>query len=80
MVVWHMDDLKILHADKNIATNIITQLEKEYGTNTSRNKNPLSINRGKKIQTPGNVTRLFYCRESTNKHEKICTDNNIGPV
>lgn len=30
-IMWHVDDLKISHKDPNVVTNIINELEEEYG-------------------------------------------------
>jgi hypothetical protein len=31
-IVWHVDDLKILHVNPNVVTDIMKQLELKYGT------------------------------------------------
>jgi Reverse transcriptase (RNA-dependent DNA polymerase) len=41
-VLWHVDDLKILHVDPEIETGVIGQLEEEFGAEA-----PLSKTRGK---------------------------------
>jgi hypothetical protein len=41
-IVWHVDDLKISHASKDVVTGIITKLSKEFGQVA-----PLTIRRGK---------------------------------
>ena len=41
-IIWHVDDLKILHVDPNVVTDIIKQLEGEFAKEA-----PLSITRGK---------------------------------
>lgn len=41
-IVWHVNDLKILHRDPNAVTKIIEQLSNKYGGTT-----PLSITHGK---------------------------------
>jgi hypothetical protein len=41
-IVWHVDDLKISHVSKNAVTNVIRQLETEFGKEA-----PLTITRGK---------------------------------
>ena len=41
-LVWHVDNMKISHADRKVVTNIIQQLEQEFGKEA-----PLTIHRGK---------------------------------
>ena len=41
-LVWHVDDMKISHADRKIVDNIIKMLEQEFGKEA-----PLTIRRGK---------------------------------
>jgi hypothetical protein len=41
-VLWHVDDLKILHVDPMVVTGVIEQLEKEFGAEA-----PLTKTRGK---------------------------------
>jgi Reverse transcriptase (RNA-dependent DNA polymerase) len=41
-ILWHVDDLKISHVDPGVVTNVIKQLEAEFGKEA-----PLTINRGK---------------------------------
>jgi hypothetical protein len=41
-IVWHVDDLKISHVSENVVTNVIKQLETEFGKEA-----PLTITRGK---------------------------------
>ena len=40
--LWHVDDLKISHVDPNVVTDVISQLEAEFGVEA-----PLTIMRGK---------------------------------
>ena len=47
-VVWHVDDLKILHTDTNIVMLLINQLDKKYGAEVSGADAPLTVRRGKK--------------------------------
>ena len=41
-IVWHVDDLKISHVDKEVVSDIITKLSNEFGKEA-----PLTIKRGK---------------------------------
>ena len=41
-IVWHVDDLKISHVDKDVVTEYITKLQERY-----RKEAPLTIRRGK---------------------------------
>jgi Reverse transcriptase (RNA-dependent DNA polymerase) len=41
-ILWHVDDLKISHADPGVVTDVIKQIEKEFGKEA-----PLTIMRGK---------------------------------
>jgi hypothetical protein len=41
-ILWHVDDLKISHADPEVVTEMIDLLEKEFGK-----KAPLTKTRGK---------------------------------
>jgi hypothetical protein len=41
-ILWHVDDLKISHADPNVVTSVIKQLEGEFGKEA-----PLTVTRGK---------------------------------
>ena len=41
-LVWHVDDMKISHADSRVVDNIISMLEQEFGKEA-----PLTIHRGK---------------------------------
>jgi hypothetical protein len=41
-VLWHVDDLKISHVDANVVTEIIKNIDKEFGVEA-----PITINRGK---------------------------------
>ena len=41
-IVWHVDDLKISHVDKDVVTEYITKLQERYGKEA-----PLTIRRGK---------------------------------
>jgi hypothetical protein len=41
-IAWHVDDLKISHADPDVVSQVIHQLEAEFG-----NHAPLSVTRGK---------------------------------
>ena len=52
-VVWHVNDLKISHVDKEVVTHLIKQLDNVYGTDPSGNKTPLTIKRGKKHEYLG---------------------------
>ena len=63
-IVWHVDDLKISHKDKNVVTSIIDELSKRFG-----NIMPLSIHRGKVHEylgmlldytTPGQLKITMY--------------------
>ena len=47
-IVWHVDDLKILHVDENVVTKIISKLEKQYDKDAYGNECPLTVCRGKK--------------------------------
>ena len=40
-VAWHVDDLKVLHAEESALDDFIAMMEKEFGTNA-----PLSVSRG----------------------------------
>ena len=42
-IVWHVDDLKISHADKDFITTIISKLENKYGEDSYGNKCQLTI-------------------------------------
>ena len=41
-ILWHVDDLKILHVDATAVTKIIATLNQEFV-----NETPLTVNRGK---------------------------------
>ena len=41
-ILWHVDDLKISHEDASTVTDIIKQIDKEFG-----NEAPITVNRGK---------------------------------
>jgi len=41
-ILWHVDDLKISHVNPKVVTNVIKELETEFGKEA-----PLTINRGK---------------------------------
>jgi len=41
-ILWHVDDLKISHVNPAVVTNVIKELETEFGREA-----PLTINRGK---------------------------------
>jgi hypothetical protein len=41
-VLWHVDDLKISHVDANVVTEIIKNIDREFGVEA-----PITINRGK---------------------------------
>ena len=43
MIVWLVDDLKILHAEPDMVTEIINMLQQEFGKQV-----PLTIKHGKK--------------------------------
>eukprot|EP00957_Ditylum_brightwellii_P122484 9340400-Ditylum_brightwellii.AAC.1 len=43
-ILWHVDDLKISHADPKVVTNIISKLEERYGKEA-----PLTVNHGKEL-------------------------------
>jgi len=47
-VLWHVDDIKISHVDKNVVTQVIDLLSGEFGKEA-----PLDITRGKKHQYLG---------------------------
>ena len=47
-IVWHVDDLKSSHVDKNVVTKIISKLKKQYGKDAYGNDYPLTVCRGKK--------------------------------
>ena len=46
-VVWHVDDLKISHVDKNVVLALIEKLNNKYGNTASGQDVPLTVHRGK---------------------------------
>ena len=46
-IVWHVDDLKISHADSKVVTAIIKKLNNKYGKTASGLETPLTVKRGK---------------------------------
>ena len=52
-IVWHVDDLKISHVDRDVVSDVISQLSDKYETTPTGLKTPLTINRGKKHEYLG---------------------------
>ena len=46
-VVWHVDDLKILHQNENVVTRMITWLRKTYEVLFDDGTNAMTVHRGK---------------------------------
>ena len=46
-IVWHVDDLKISHADQNVITSIIKKLDKRYGHTSNGTPTLITVTRGK---------------------------------
>ena len=46
-VAWHVDDLKISHADEKVVTALINKINKKYGKTASGQDVPLTVRRGK---------------------------------
>ena len=46
-IVWHVDDLKILHVEENVVTKVISKLEKQYGKDAYGKDCPLTVCRCK---------------------------------
>ena len=42
-ILWHVDDIKISHADENVVTEIIEKIQHEFGQ-----ESPITVTRGKK--------------------------------
>ena len=49
-VLWNVDDIKISHAEEQVVSQVLTELEKEY-----RKEAPLSVRRGRKYNYLGMV-------------------------
>ena len=47
-IVWHVDDLKILHVEENVVTKVISKLKKQYRKDAYGEDCPLTVCRGKK--------------------------------
>ena len=47
-VVWHVDNLEILHVDKRVVGQCIDMLDKRYGNDIGGKPSPLTVKRGKK--------------------------------
>ena len=58
---WHVDDLKILHVNENVVTDIIKKLNKKYGKEACGKESPLTVHRGKRHEYLGMV--LDYTTE-----------------
>ena len=41
--VWHIDNLKIIHKDEIVVTNIMSKLDAEYGKEASGDPAPLTV-------------------------------------
>ena len=63
-IVWHLDNLKISHINKNVVTQLIKDLDKVYRMDASGNETLPMVKRGKLHKylrmlldylTPGNV-------------------------
>lgn len=52
-ITWHVDDLKISHADPAVVTNIINKLDMKYGYEACGKRSPLTVHRGKKHEYVG---------------------------
>ena len=59
-IIWHVDDLKISHVDPSVVTELLNEINNEYGKIS-----PLTVTRGKRhdylgmtldFSVPGNVT------------------------
>ena len=46
-IVWHVDDLKISHMDKEVVSAMIDALNEKYGKTPSGVETPLTVKRGK---------------------------------
>ena len=57
-IVWHVEDLKISHVDKQVVTTLINKLNKQYGKTASGQDVPLTVKPGKVHEYLG--TRLDY--------------------
>ena len=47
-IAWHVDDLKISHADTTVVTNFIKKLDNKYGYKANCERASLTVNRGLK--------------------------------
>lgn len=57
-ILWHVDDLKISHVDKNVVTEIIKWLEEEFGK-----ESPLTVRRGREHDYLGMVLDYSECNK-----------------
>jgi len=55
-IIWHVDDLKILHADKDVVENILEQFATKFGQDA-----PLKTSRGKVLDYLD--IKIDYCRK-----------------
>ena len=51
--MWHVNDLKISHVNKDVVTDIIKSLSDKYETTPTCFKTPLALDRGKKHEYLG---------------------------
>ena len=71
-IVWHVDDLKISHADKAVVTEIIDFISKEFGQTA-----PLTIMRGKEHEYLGMT--IDYSLKGKSKIPNVRLPSGGGP-
>jgi hypothetical protein len=66
-ILWHVDDLKISHFDKEVVEDILRMLNERYGKEAP----VLQKHKRKDTRVPGDDVRLQHRREGPNHHERI---------